>query len=95
MRDIEVYISNEDSLPAHTLLASVEAATTQCQWNLFRENKFPDGTRAKDEASIILLSGKKVISYLDNAEAPSFEYISYDFTQYLKIAADSQRPSSY
>ena len=86
LRDIEVYISNENSLPAHALLASIEAATAQCKWNLFCDNKFPTGTRAFEEASRISLSGKKIVQFFDNAEQPSLEYVTYDFTHTMERA---------
>jgi len=45
LRDIEVYISNENSLPAHALETSIEEATKQRLWNLFQDNKIPSNTR--------------------------------------------------
>lgn len=89
LRDIEVYISNDDSLPAHAMLASIEAATVQCKWNLYREGKFPVGTQGETEASAISISGKKVISYFDDVETPLSETITYDFTHTMERAVQT------
>lgn len=59
LRDIEVYFSNPESLPAYAMLASIEAATTPCKWNLFKAGLIPTDTRAHAQAEILSLTGKK------------------------------------
>jgi hypothetical protein len=39
---MEVFLTNNDSLPAHALNASIEAATRQSLWNLHQQNKIPE-----------------------------------------------------
>jgi hypothetical protein len=51
LRDIEVYISNDKSLPAHALVSSIEEATKQCMWNLHLDNKLPPSSDAAKRAA--------------------------------------------
>jgi hypothetical protein len=39
LRDLEVYISHDNSLPSHALNTSLEEATKQCLWNMVNEKQ--------------------------------------------------------
>jgi hypothetical protein len=46
IRDIEVCMTNENTLPAHALETSVEEATKQRLWNLKLQSRIPDSCDA-------------------------------------------------
>ncbi len=78
LRDIEVYISNDQNPTPHALISSIKEATKQNIWNLYRDGKIPNFTTAATKASQISISGKKTLVYYDNAEQPLNEIISFD-----------------
>jgi hypothetical protein len=41
LRDLEVYITHDNSLPAHALGTSLEEATKKCLWNLVHDIRIP------------------------------------------------------
>ena len=86
LRDLEVYISNSDSLPAHALLASIEAATNKCLWKLFQAGKIPEGTHAATQIGLISINGMKTSFYVDDPSEPQAQVISHDFTHTMEKA---------
>jgi hypothetical protein len=86
LRDIEVYISNDKNPTAHALISSIEEATKQNIWNLYRDEKIPNFTTAVTKASQISISGKKTLVYYDNTEQPSNETLSFDHIQTMEKA---------
>jgi hypothetical protein len=46
LQDIEVYISNKNSLPAHALKSSIEEATKLALWNLHLQSRIPNSINA-------------------------------------------------
>ena len=86
LRDVEVYISNADSLPAHALINSIEEATKLQLWFLHKELKLPPNSAAASRAASIAVSGKKILSYYTDWESPSFTTISYDHTHLMEKA---------
>ena len=86
LHDIEVYISNSDSLPAHALLASIEAATKKCNWKLLQAGKIPEGTHAAAQLGLISIDGMKTRIYIDDPDEPQAQVISHDFTHTMERA---------
>ena len=86
LRDVEVYISNNDSLPTHTLLASIEAATIQFKWNLFKNGLIPDGTFAHAHTETLSLPGRKTRIYIDDPLIPYAEIIAHDYIHTMEKA---------
>jgi hypothetical protein len=89
LHEIEVYISNENSLTVHALLSSIEAATKQCIWNLHRDGKLSTLSDAALQADHICMSGKKTLSFYDDAECPRTEVVTYDHTHTMERAVRS------
>jgi hypothetical protein len=71
LRDIEVYITNLDSLPAHALINSLEEATKKQLWHLNQDSKIPVDTEAASNIAQISISGKKTLSSLNGWEHQS------------------------
>jgi hypothetical protein len=86
LRDIEVYISNDQNPTAHALVSSIEEATKQNIWNLYRDEKIPNFTTAATKASQISISGKKTLVYYDNTEQPFNETLSFDHVHTMEKA---------
>jgi hypothetical protein len=59
LRDIEVYISNNNSLTTHAILSSIEENEKQYTWKLLQEGKLPHGSDMNFRARQIYISGKK------------------------------------
>jgi hypothetical protein len=83
LRDIEVYISNENSLPAHALVTSIEEATKQKLWNLFQDNKIPSNTRIYERIQQFHISRRKTLFYHDSFDTPNAEEITYNHTHIM------------
>jgi len=83
MRDIEVYISNADTLPAHALWASIEAATKQCLWAMNLEDILPPMPALKNAVQQLHVSAKCVIWYDQTFDAPKYEEITYNHTHVM------------
>jgi hypothetical protein len=88
-RDIEVYISQANSLTAHALISSIEEASKQVLWNLYQKEKIPSGTSAAYRANLLSISGKKTLVYQDNIESSPIEQISYDHTHTMEKVVKS------
>jgi hypothetical protein len=86
LRNIEVYISNTTSLPAHALIASIEAATQQCLWNLHLNNKICNTSDASKRAAALKVSAKKTLSFYDDTSTPITTVVSYDHTHIMEKA---------
>jgi hypothetical protein len=78
LRDVEVYISDKNSMTVHALISSLKEATKQCIWHLHRVGKIPSNTNAAARANTYIVSGKKTLIFKDNTETPYAELITYD-----------------
>jgi hypothetical protein len=86
LRDIEVYTTNENTLPAHALEARIEEATKQKLWNLKNRSKIPSGTEVLNRILKFPISEKKTLVFqytFDNLDA---EIITYDHTHTMEQA---------
>jgi hypothetical protein len=68
LRDIEVYITNDDSLPAQALITIREKATKQSLWVLDQENKVPNKLDISNKIKQFHISGKRTLIYHDTFE---------------------------
>jgi hypothetical protein len=59
LRDIEVYITNDNSLSAHALIMSVEEAIKQKLWTLNQEGRIPDIPAVQSRISQLTVSREK------------------------------------
>jgi hypothetical protein len=64
LRDIEVYITNDDSLPAQALITIREKATKQSLWVLDQENKVPNKLDISNKIKRFHISGKELSSII-------------------------------
>jgi hypothetical protein len=80
-----VYISNENSLPAHALKLSVEAATKQALWNLHLQSWIPTSINALSRRRQLAISGRKTLTQ-DTFEIPSSELVTYDHSHIMAQA---------
>ncbi len=78
LRDIEVYITNDNSLSAHALIMSVEEAIKQKLWTLNQEGRIPDIPAVQSRISQLTVSRKKTLIYQDTFENPVLEELSFD-----------------
>jgi hypothetical protein len=81
MRDIEVYISNKDSFPAHALQVNIEEVTHQCLWMLHQLNMLPDIHNLREHVRSLPVSPKRIISYESSFNLPLQERITFEHTQ--------------
>jgi hypothetical protein len=86
IRDIEVFITNKDSLPAHALLTSIETATEQCMWNLHQAGLIPQNTAAIARVQLITISGKKTSAFYEDMHAPTATFLTQDHTHMMERA---------
>lgn len=89
IRDLEVFISNKNSLPAHALVSSLEEATTKHLWLLHRASKIPAGTEAAAQIAQVTISGKKTLHYVTDWEKPSCTTIAHDHTHIMERAIET------
>ena len=89
LRDLEVFITNQDSLPAHALINSLEEATKKHLWYLNQESKIPEGTTAATQINQISITGKKTLTYLTDWDSPSCIDISHDHIHIMEKAVDT------
>jgi hypothetical protein len=61
LQDIEVYISNRNSLTSH---ARIEEVTKQCIWILYNDGKIPCSLNAAARANHINISGKHTLYFI-------------------------------
>ncbi len=85
-RDLEVYISNENSLTTHAILSSSEEANKLCMWLLLKAGRIPYNTASIEKAKQSNISGKITYQYLDDPNCPASSYISYDHTHLMERA---------
>jgi hypothetical protein len=78
LRDVKIYISNEDTLPAHALEMSLEEATKQKLWNLKRQLRIPSNSEAFIGIDQFHVSGKKTLVFHETFDNPTEEIISFD-----------------
>jgi len=83
MRDIEVYISNANTLPAHALQASIEEATKQCLWVMNQEDILPHIPQLKNAVQQFNISAKRVIRYDQTFDTPEYEQITYNHSHVM------------
>jgi len=85
MRDVEVYISNEDSYPSHALMASLEEAAKLELWKSSKSGRIPVHTAAANRLQTYSIAGIKTIQYTSFDEPPEIE-ISYNHTHLMNHA---------
>jgi len=78
MRDIEVYIAEEDSVTAHALHSSIEETKKQSKWKLNCDEKLPNYSSAYIRMNNLHISGKRTLKYLQDVENPISDIISYN-----------------
>jgi hypothetical protein len=76
IRDIEVYITDEDNMAAHALVASIEAATKQKLWLMEKESTIPDIPHLVQRIRTFQVSEKRILTYDDSFDNPTQEDIS-------------------
>jgi len=86
LQNIEVYISNDNSLPVHALCTSINEATKQKLWNLYQESRILSGLNAINRIRHFHISGKKTILYQDNFQSPYLESVSFDHAHIMNHA---------
>ena len=86
LRDIEVQITNPDSLSAHALCASIEAASQKRLWNLYQESRLPALSTAAETAKDIHISGRKMLSYYNDINDAIESPICYDHPHMMEKA---------
>jgi hypothetical protein len=80
LRDVEVYISNDSSIPAHALITSIEEVTKQKLWNLSRDNRIPEKLAISNRIQQYQVSGKKTLIYHNTFEKPDEELVTFGHT---------------
>jgi len=83
-RDLEVYISNENSLTTHAVLSSSEEATKLNMWTLLQAGKIPEHTAAFVRARQSHISGKIIHRYLDDPNCPDCSEVLYKHTHLME-----------
>jgi hypothetical protein len=89
LRDIEVYITCENSLPAHALMASIEGAAQQNLWIYDQNNMLPALPNFVQQVKRYQISKKKTIYYADTFESPALEETSFNHTHIMAQAITS------
>jgi hypothetical protein len=89
LRDIEVYMTNYNSLPAHALVTSLEEATKQKLWRLSQNGNISNRLDTCNKKRQFNISGKKTIIYQDDFDDPHLEFISYDHTHIMECAVST------
>jgi len=78
IRDIEVYITNKNTTPAHALAASIEEASKRKLWIRHQNNALPNLPLFLNQVQQYQISERKAIVYGDSFECPTLEEISCD-----------------
>jgi len=86
LRDIEVFITNENTSPAHALHASIEAASQQCLWILNQQNILPRIPNLSDRFGRFLVSPKKILHYETSFQEPVYEEVTFMHTHCMDLA---------
>jgi len=89
MRDIEVYISNVDTMPAHALKASIEAATKLQLWHFAKNGSLPKIHNLDIEIQNHPISSKKTLIYGDNYDFPEADENNHEHTHIMAHAISS------
>jgi hypothetical protein len=86
LRDIEVEISNPDSMAAHALHASIEATIKKETWKLNCLSQLPSQSVAAENASNTHISGRKLQVFTTDLNEPVTCSIMYDHTHIMEKA---------
>jgi hypothetical protein len=86
LRDIEVYITNDNTSSAHALHASIEAASMQCLWILNLNNLLPQIPHLVDRVRQLPVSPKRIMYYDMTFDEPVCEEITYTHTHSMDLA---------
>ncbi len=86
IRDIEVFITKEDRVTAHALLASIDETKKQSLWKLLCDGKLPTYSSAYSRTNNLHISERRTIKYLQDVEVPISDTISYDHTHTMERA---------
>ena len=86
LQDIEVYITNDDSLPAQALITIREKATKQSLWVLDQENKVPNKLDISNKIKQFHISGKRTLIYHDTFEYPNTGLVTFYHTHIMAQA---------
>ena len=87
LRDIEVYLTNVGSLPTHALESSIEEATKQCLWNLYKAGLLPPKSATASRVERYNISARKTLAYFGDMDAPKATFLAYDHTHMMERAA--------
>jgi hypothetical protein len=86
LRDLEVYISAEESLLAHALVTSLEEATMQNLRMLHQEGKIIEMCTIVNRIKQFHISGKRAMFYQDTFDHPYAEFFTVDHTHTMAKA---------
>jgi hypothetical protein len=89
LRDVEVFISNTNSLTTHAILSSIEQAAKKQLWNLYKERKIPEYYSAAEQDRRIYISGRKILSYQSDVDTLPVESRLYDHPHTMEKAVES------
>jgi len=88
IRDIEVYITNKNTTPAHALAASIEEASKRKLWIRHQNNALPNLPLFLNQVQQYQISERKTIVYGDSFECPTLEEISCDHPHVMDHAIE-------
>ena len=86
LRDIEVQISNPDSLAAHTMCASIAEATKKGLWELHQIDGLPSLSSAAAVARETHISGWKMLSYNNDMSETIVSPVAYEHPHTMEKA---------
>jgi hypothetical protein len=89
LRDIEVYITHDDTFPAHALQASIEEATKKCLWLLDQDGRIPNIPALKDTVRRFQVSAKRTVYFEDSFNTPAHEEVTYNHTHTMERAIET------
>jgi len=89
LRDVEVYMSNDGSMPAHALITSLSEATKQALWMLLQENRTPENLQVYNQIQNYKISGKRILIYQNTFDHPAAEIFSYEHRHCMAKAVQS------
>jgi hypothetical protein len=84
--DIEVHISNPDSLTANALFSSIEEANKKQFWMLHQQSRLPTSSSAAEKVQSTHISSRKIILYNNDMNEPTISPIFYDHPHAMEKA---------
>jgi hypothetical protein len=86
LRDLEVYLLNDGSMPTHALITSVEAARKNALWKLWQDDKIPSSLSIYETVLNFNITGKRTLIFQDTVDCPSSKVIAYDHPHCMEKA---------